>query len=68
MVKAVRLPAVDEHGSHLLRPCLGRRPDEGQDGQSVFWDAHVRPLGVVEVEDRVLFPLGSLQQQEVVHY
>lgn len=58
---------MDEHWSHLLRPRSGRRSDEGQDGQSVLWHAHVRPLGVVEVEDRVFFPLRSLQQQETHH-
>lgn len=60
---AMHLPAVDEHGSHLLRARSGRRPDEGQDGQSVLRHAHVRPLRVVEVENRVFFPLRSLQQR-----
>jgi len=46
-------PAVHQNGSHLLGPGPGRGSDEGQHGQGVFWDAHVRPLGVVVMVDGV---------------
>lgn len=53
-----------QHRSHLLRAGPGGRSDEGQDGQSVFWDAHVRPLGVMVMEDCVFnSPLRYLEDQ-----
>lgn len=63
------LPAVNQYGSHLLCPCPGGCSDEGQDRQSVFWDAHVWPLGVVVMEDRVFnFPLRSLKDEKGCYY
>lgn len=68
MKHTLDVPAVDEHWSHILRPCQGGCSDEGQDGQSVFWDAHIRPLSIVIVEDRVFFPLRSLEDQNREYY
>lgn len=68
MQHALYVPAVHEHRSHVLRPRLGGCSDEGQDGQSVFWDAHIRPLSIVIVEDRVFFPLRSLEDQNREYY
>ena len=48
---------MHQYRAHVLGPCPGGCSDEGQDGQSVFWDAHVWPLGVVIVEDRVFYSL-----------
>ncbi len=63
------LPAMNQYRSHLLRPRLGGCSDEGQDRQSVFWDAHVWPLGVVVMEDCVFnFPLRSLEDKKGCYY
>ncbi len=60
-----RVPAVYQYRPYLLRPRSGGCSDEGQDGQSVFWDAHVWPLGVVVMEDCVFnFPLRNLKDQK----
>lgn len=59
-----RVPAVDQHRSHLLCPCPRGRSDEGQHRQRVFWDAHVWPLGVVVMEDSVFnSPLRNLEDK-----
>lgn len=47
------VPAVNQDGPHVLCPGVGGGSDEGQDRQRVFWDAHVWPLSVVIMENRV---------------
>lgn len=65
------LPAVDKHGSHVGRLGGGGPADEGEDGQRVLGDAHVRPLGVMILEHRPLaqgprlrVPLPTLDGRE----
>ena len=62
------LPAVDQHGPHVGGLGGGRPAHEGEDGQGVLWDPHVRPLGVVVLDHRPLaltalrVPLLPLQE------
>ena len=48
------LPAVHHHGPHVGGPGLGGPAYEGEEWQGVLRDPHVRPLGVVELDHRVL--------------
>ena len=64
------LPAVHHHGPHVGGPGLGGPAYEGEEWQGVLRDPHVRPLGVLEVQHRLLCAttlLGHLgRRQEVL--
>lgn len=64
------LPAVHQHRAHLRRAGGRGPPHEGQDGEGVLGDAHVRPLRVVVLDHHPLVltalgvPLLTLEKGE----
>lgn len=54
------IPAVHHHWSHVWGSGCRGSPDEGEHRQSILGHPHVRPLGVVVLNDRplVLPPFG----------
>ena len=48
------LPAVHQHGAHVRRLAGRGLAHKGEDGQGVLRHAHVRPLGVVVLDDSPL--------------
>lgn len=63
-------PAMNHNRPHSVALRVRRLPHEGEDGQGIFWNTHVRPLGVMVLSHyastRPPF-LGALQRKIILH-